>query len=48
MSKVGKHLSASEFNQSLEDKDSVVVDIRNYYESEVGKFEGAITPDVDR
>lgn len=48
MNKVGKHLSASEFNQSLEDKDSIVVDIRNYYESEVGKFEGAITPDVDR
>ena len=48
MKKVGKHLSASEFNQSIEDKDSIVVDIRNYYESEVGKFEGAITPDVDR
>ena len=48
MNKVGKHLSASEFNQSIEDKDSIVVDIRNYYESEVGKFEGAITPDVDR
>ncbi|MEC7822488.1 MAG: rhodanese-related sulfurtransferase [Candidatus Neomarinimicrobiota bacterium] len=48
MNKVGKHLSAKEFNQSIDDKDSIVVDIRNYYESEVGKFEGAVTPDVDR
>ncbi len=48
MNKVGKHLSAKEFNQSIDDKDSIIVDIRNYYESEVGKFEGAVTPDVDR
>ena len=48
MNNIGKHLSAKEFNQSIEDEDSIVVDIRNYYESEVGKFEGAITPDVDR
>ena len=48
MNKVGKHLSAQEFNASIDQKDAIVVDIRNYYESEVGKFEGAITPDVDR
>jgi UPF0176 protein len=45
---VGKHLSAKEFNTSIDQNDAIVVDMRNYYESEVGKFEGAITPDVDR
>lgn len=47
MDKVGNHLSASEFNCAIEDG-AVVVDIRNYYESEVGRFESAIIPDVDR
>lgn len=43
---VGKHLNAEEFNKHLEEKDTVCVDMRNFYESEVGHFEGAITPDV--
>lgn len=44
---VGKHLSAKEFNEALEQEGTVVVDMRNHYESEVGKFENAICPDVD-
>ncbi len=44
---VGKHLTAKEFNEALEDPNSVVVDMRNHYESEVGHFEGAICPDAD-
>ncbi len=44
---VGSHLSAEEFNQALQDKDTIVVDMRNHYESEVGHFENAICPDVD-
>jgi UPF0176 protein len=44
---VGKHLTAKEWNQAMENKNSLVVDMRNYYESEVGHFENAITPDVD-
>lgn len=44
---VGKHLSAKEFNEALELPDTIVVDMRNQYESEVGKFVGAITPDAD-
>jgi UPF0176 protein len=44
---VGKHLTAEEFNAALESEDTVVVDMRNHYESEVGRFEGAICPDVD-
>jgi len=43
----GIHLRAQEFNQLLEDPNTVVVDFRNHYESEVGHFVGAITPDVD-
>ncbi|MXS71988.1 rhodanese-related sulfurtransferase [Flavobacteriaceae bacterium W22] len=43
----GIHLKAKEFNQLLEDPNTIVVDFRNHYESEVGHFEGAITPDVE-
>ncbi|MBT5440752.1 MAG: rhodanese-related sulfurtransferase [Candidatus Marinimicrobia bacterium] len=43
----GHHLSAKSFNEKLKDKNSLVVDMRNYYESEVGHFDNAIIPDVD-
>lgn len=43
---IGVHLKAREFNKMLEDPDTVVIDMRNHYESEIGHFEGAITPDV--
>jgi len=46
-SNVGKHLSAVEFNEALEDPNVVVVDVRNHYESEVGHFENALLPDAD-
>jgi len=48
MSEVGTHLNASDFNKALESPDTVVVDMRNYYESEVGHFHNAILPDVER
>ena len=47
MGNVGRHLNASKFNQKLEQSNVVAVDMRNYYESEVGRFENAIIPDVD-
>ena len=47
MRKVGKHLTASDYNLAIESKDSTVVDMRNYYESEIGRFENAIIPDVE-
>ena len=47
VTKVGNHLSAMEFHESLGEKDTVVIDMRNHYESEVGRFENAICPDVD-
>lgn len=43
----GIHLKAKEFNQLMEDPNTIVVDFRNHYESEIGHFVGAITPDVD-
>jgi len=46
-SNTGKYLTAVEWNQQLSDPNTVVVDMRNHYESEVGHFEGAICPDVD-
>ncbi|QTY26154.1 rhodanese-related sulfurtransferase [Flavobacterium sp. CS20] len=43
----GKHVNAEEFNQLIEDPNTVLVDMRNHYESEIGHFKNAITPDVD-
>lgn len=44
---VGKHLTAREFNDAMDEPDTLVVDMRNHYESEIGHFDGAITPKVD-
>ena len=46
-SDIGTHVNASEFNALIEDKNTVVVDMRNHYESEIGHFKNAVTPDVD-
>ena len=43
----GTYLTAAEMNEYIDDPNAVVVDMRNAYESEVGHFENAITPDVD-
>ena len=43
----GVHLNAEDFNALMADPDTLCVDMRNHYESEVGHFKGAITPDVD-
>ncbi len=43
----GEYLTAAEMNEYINDPDAVVVDMRNAYESEVGHFEGAVTPDVE-
>ena len=47
LSAVGTHLQADDFNRLMEDPDYVIVDMRNFYETEVGHFEGAIRPEVD-
>src|SRR5690554_238214 len=43
----GIHVNAQTFNQLIEDPDTILVDMRNHYESEIGHFKNAITPDVD-
>jgi UPF0176 protein len=43
----GKYLDAAAWNDMMEKPDSVVIDMRNHYESEVGRFEGASCPDTD-
>ena len=47
MNHVGGYLSTGEFNKAIDNPDSVVVDMRNYYESEVGHFKTAVLPDVE-
>jgi len=44
---IGEHLDAQRFNQMLDDKNTICIDMRNHYESEIGFFKGAIKPDVD-
>lgn len=41
---IGTHLSAREFNALLEEPETVVVDMRNNYESAIGHFDGALCP----
>jgi len=43
----GVHVDAARFNDLINDPNTVLVDMRNHYESEIGHFQGAITPDVD-
>ena len=43
----GEHLKVAEFNEITDREDTLLVDMRNHYESEVGHFEGAVCPDVD-
>lgn len=47
VTKIGIHVDAEKFNELIEDPDTVLVDMRNHYESEIGHFKNAITPDVD-
>ena len=47
MSKRGKHLNASQFNKALKDPNTIIVDMRNKYESEVGQFNNALLPEVE-
>jgi UPF0176 protein len=43
----GVHVDANAFNRLADDPNTIMVDMRNHYESEVGHFKGAICPDVD-
>ncbi|MER3498869.1 MAG: hypothetical protein C4308_09680 [Chitinophagaceae bacterium] len=42
MTKKGRYVSAEEFNKLTADPNTIVIDMRNHYEYEVGHFENAI------
>ncbi len=44
---VGKHLSAAEFHELVDKPETLVIDMRNHYESEIGHFKGAVCPEAD-
>ena len=41
---VGNHLDAQSFNEAMANPETIIVDMRNEYESEIGHFKGALTP----
>lgn len=47
VTKKGFHVNALGFNELAEDPDTIIIDMRNHYETEVGHFKNAITPDVE-
>lgn len=47
VTKCGEHVDAQTFNKLADDPDTLIVDMRNHYESEVGHFRNAVLPDVD-
>jgi UPF0176 protein len=47
LSNVGTHLSAIDFHEAVQNPNAIVVDMRNHYESEIGRFENAYCPDSD-
>jgi UPF0176 protein len=47
VSKPGQYLKVQEFNELTDKEETILIDMRNHYESEVGHFEGAWCPDVD-
>jgi UPF0176 protein len=49
LSKRGEYLSPQQWKEKLDhkDKETILIDVRNNYESDVGHFEGAILPDLE-
>ena len=47
VTRIGEHLDAKRFNKMLNDKNTICIDMRNHYESEIGFFKGAVKPNVD-
>ena len=42
MSRRGKYVNAADFNRLTEDSETILIDMRNHYEFEVGHFKGAV------
>jgi UPF0176 protein len=43
----GTHVDAEAFHKLADDPNTIIIDMRNHYESEVGHFKGAVLPNVD-
>ena len=44
--KVGTYMNSNEWNNLLNEKDVILIDTRNYYESKIGKFKNSIVPNL--
>lgn len=44
--RVGKYVSPKDWNSLISDPDTVVIDVRNDYETRIGKFKGAVNPNT--
>ena len=44
---VGKYVEPEDWNKVMEDKDIILIDARNYYETSIGTFNGALVPDIN-
>jgi UPF0176 protein len=42
----GVHVNAQQFNELTDDPNTILIDMRNHYETEVGYFDGAELPDA--
>ncbi|KAJ8771138.1 hypothetical protein K2173_023463 [Erythroxylum novogranatense] len=42
--KVGKYVNPKQWNALISDPDTTVIDVRNKYETRIGKFKGAVDP----
>ncbi|KAF8028203.1 hypothetical protein BT93_E0951 [Corymbia citriodora subsp. variegata] len=42
--RVGKYINPRDWNALISDPDTVVIDVRNNYETRIGKFKGAVDP----
>ncbi|MBR9998082.1 MAG: rhodanese-related sulfurtransferase [Cyclobacteriaceae bacterium] len=47
VTRVGIHLQAAEFNELAKKENTIIVDMRNHYETEIGHFRNALRPDAD-
>jgi UPF0176 protein len=46
--KPGQYVHPEEWNSLISDPETLVLDTRNTYESEIGTFDGAVTPPLDK
>jgi len=48
MNEVGQYLNTEQFNKAIDEENTAVIDMRNFYETEVGRFKNAEIPKVEK